>query len=118
MVFFLGDNMVPMIIAGFCIGTGDAMMSVGLPLVTRACYGDRRYGEIYSYMNMPIALLGGLGATFVALVASFTGGFQAAYGCGIVFEVIIAACRVVAVVTAKKFRDKWTAEGEPEKTRG
>ena len=69
-------------------------------------------------MNMPIALLGGLGATFVALVASFTGGFQAAYGCGIVFEAIIAACMIVAVVTAKKFRDKWTAEGEPEKSRG
>ena len=118
MVFLMGDNMVPMVIAGFCIGTGDAMMSVGLPLVTRACYGDRRYGEIYSYMNMPIALLGGLGATFVAMVANFTGGFQAAYGCGIVFEVIIAACMVIAVVTAKKFRDKWTAEGEPEKTRG
>ncbi len=118
MVAFMGDNMVPMIIAGFCIGTGDAMMSVGLPLVTRACYGDRRYGEIYSYMNMPIALLGGLGATFVALVASLTGGFQAAYGCGIVFEAIIAACMIVAVVTAKKFRDKWTAEGEPEKSRG
>ena len=118
MVAFMGNNMVPMIIAGFCIGTGDAMMSVGLPLVTRACYGDRRYGEIYSYMNMPIALLGGLGATFVALVASLTGGFQAAYGCGIVFEAIIAACMIVAVVTAKKFRDKWTAEGEPEKSRG
>ena len=118
MVAFMGNNMVPMIIAGFCIGTGDAMMSVGLPLITRACYGDRRYGEIYSYMNMPIALLGGLGATFVALVASFTGGFQAAYGCGIVFEAIIAACMIVAVVTAKKFRDKWTAEGEPEKSRG
>ena len=68
MVLFMGDNQVPMLIAGFCIGTGDAMMSVGLPLVTRACYGDRRYGEIYSYMNMPIAILGGIGATFVAMV--------------------------------------------------
>ena len=72
MVLFMGDNQVPMLIAGFCIGTGDAMMSVGLPLVTRACYGDRRYGEIYSYMNMPIAILGGIGATFVAMVAGMT----------------------------------------------
>ena len=103
--------------AGFCIGTGDAMMSVGLPLVTRACYGDRRYGEIYSYMNMPIAILGGIGATFVAMVAGMTGGFQTAYGCGIVFFVIIAACMVIACTTAKKFRDKWTVEGEPDKTR-
>ena len=117
MVLFMGDNQVPMLIAGFCIGTGDAMMSVGLPLVTRACYGDRRYGEIYSYMNMPIAILGGIGATFVAMVAGMTGGFQTAYGCGIVFFVIIAACMVIACTTAKKFRDKWTVEGEPDKTR-
>lgn len=117
MVMFMGDNQIPMLVAGFCIGTGDAMMSVGLPLVTRACYGDRRYGEIYSYMNMPIAVLGGIGATFVALVASITGGFQAAYGCGIVFMAIVALCMIVAVNTAKKFRDRWTVEGEPEKSR-
>ena len=117
MVMFMGDNQIPMLVAGFCIGTGDAMMSVGLPLVTRACYGDRRYGEIYSYMNMPIAVLGGIGATFVALVASMTGGFQAAYGCGIVFMAIVALCMIVAVNTAKKFRDRWTFEGEPDKSR-
>ncbi len=116
MVMFMGDNQIPMLVAGFCIGTGDAMMSVGLPLVTRACYGDRRYGEIYSYMNMPIAILGGLGATFVALVASMTGGFQTAYGCGIVFMIIVAVCMVIAVNTAKKFRDRWTFEGEPDKS--
>ena len=117
MVLFMGDNQIPMLVAGFCIGTGDAMMSVGLPLVTRACYGDRRYGEIYSYMNMPIAILGGLGATFVALVASMTGGFQTAYGCGIAFMAIVAVCMVIAVNTAKKFRNRWTFEGEPDKSR-
>lgn len=117
MVLFLGDNQVPMLIAGFCIGTSDAMMSVGLPLATRNCFGDRRYGEIYSYMNMPIALLGGIGATFVALVAGATGGFQAAYGCGIAFMVIIALGIFTACTTAKKFRDKWTLEGEPEESR-
>lgn len=117
MVLFLGDNQIPMLAAGFCIGSSDAMMSVGLPLVTRSCFGDRRYGEIYSYMNMPIAVLGGIGATFVALVASFTGGFQAAYGCGVAFMAIIATCMVIACVTSKKFRDKWTLEGEPEKSR-
>ncbi len=114
MVLFMGNNQVPMLIAGFCIGTADAMMSVGLPLVTRACFGDRCYSQIYSFMNMPIALLGGLGATFVALVASLTGGYQAAYGCGIAFDVVIAAGIIIACVTAKKFRDKWTAD-EPAK---
>ena len=114
MVLFLGDNQIPMLVAGFCIGTSDAMMSVGLPLATRDCFGDRRYGEIYSYMNMPIALLGGIGATFVALVASFTGGFQAAYGCRIAFMVIIALGIFIACTSAEKFRDKWTFEEEAE----
>ena len=112
MVLFMGDNQIPMLAAGFCIGTGDAMMSVGLPLVTRNCFGDRCYSQIYSYMNMPIALLGGLGATFVALVAKVAGGFQAAYGCGIVFMAIVATAMVIACTTAKKFRDKWTPEEE------
>ena len=30
---------------------------------------------------------------------------------------IIAACIFIACVTALKFRDKWTYEGEPEKSR-
>lgn len=111
MALFMGGNTVPMLIAGFCIGTADAMMSVGLPLVTRACYGDRCYGQIYSFMNMPIAILGGLGATFVALVASLTGGnFQLAYGLGIIFSAIIAIFIFIAVTSAKKYKDKWTEE--------
>lgn len=31
--------------------------------------------------------------------------------------VIVALCMIVAVNTAKKFRDRWTLEGEPEKSR-
>lgn len=110
MFVLLGGNTVPMLVAGFCIGTSDAMMSVGLPLATRHCFGDRRYGEIYSYMNMPIALLGGIGAPFISLVAGITGGFHAAYGCGVVFMVVIASCMFVACTTAKKFKEKWTVE--------
>ncbi len=117
MLMFMGDNQIPMLIAGFCIGTGDAMMSVGLPLVTRSCFGDRCYSKIYSYMNMPIAVLGGIGATFVATVANMGGGFTVAYGCGIAFFVVIAICIFIACTTAIKFKDKWTAEGEPEKAR-
>jgi MFS family permease len=117
MAFMLGGNQLPMLFAGFCIGTGDAMMSVGLPLVTRGCFGDRDYAKIYSYLNMGIAILGGIGATFVAFVAAQTGGFQAAYGCGIAFEVLIALATAIAVYTARKFHDRWTFEGEPEKLR-
>jgi len=117
MVTMLGDNQVIMLAAGFCIGTGDAMMSVGLPLVTRSAFGDRDYAKIYSYLNMGIAILGGLGATFVAFVARISGGFQMAYGLGIGFEVVIAACVIIAAINAKRFKDKWTAEGEPEKSR-
>lgn len=110
MIAFMGDNLVPMLIAGFCIGSADAMMSVGLPLITRHCFGDRRYGEIYSYMNMPIALLGGIGATFVAAVGAATGSFHLAYGLGIVFSAAIAIAVIIAAANAKKFRDKWTEE--------
>lgn len=115
--FMLGDNTVPMLIAGFCIGTSDASMSVGLPLVTRTCFGDRCYSTIYSYMNMAIAFLGGLGATFVAMVYNFAGSYQAAYACGAAFIVIQVVCFVIAVTTAKSYKDKWTLEGEPEKSR-
>ena len=99
-------------------GVADAQMSVGLPLLTRECFGDRCYGQIYSFMNMPIAILGGLGATFVAVVANVTGNFGNAYVCGIAFAVVISICVIIAVGTAKKFKDKWTLEGEPEATRG
>ncbi len=118
MAFMLGDNQIPMLVAGFCIGTADAMMSVGLPLVTRQCFGDRCYSTIYSYMNMAIAFLGGLGATFVALVYNFVGTYNAAYAFGIAFAVLEGLFIVIACTSAKRFKDKWTLEGEPEKARG
>jgi MFS family permease len=112
----LGVNQIPMLIAGFCIGTADAMMSVGLPLMTRQCFGTRDYAKIYSYINMPIAVLGGLGSVYVAFVGLNLGGFNIAYGLGIVFEVVIVAATIIAIASAKRFRDKWTVEGEPAKT--
>lgn len=117
MFTMLGGNTVPMLIAGFGIGSADAMMSVGLPIVTRTCFGDRCYAKIYSYLNMAIAILGGLGATYVAVVARLTGGFQTAYGTGILFHIVIIIATIIAVGTAAKFRDKWTYEGEPEASR-
>ena len=118
MFFFMGDNVIPMLIAGYCIGVSDAEVSVGMPIATRECFGDRCYGKIYSYVNMPVAILGGLGATFVALVNTATGSYQNAYACGVIVAIIVATGTTIACVTAKKFRDKWTAEGEPEATRG
>ena len=106
-----------MLIAGFGIGIADAEMTVGLPIMTQTCFGTRCYGQIYSYMNMPIAILGGIGATFVAVVANVTGSFTNAYVCGIAFAVVILVCVFLSVGTASKFRDKWTLEGEPEKSR-
>lgn len=116
MATMLGGAEAIMLIAGFCIGIGDAMMSVGLPLLTRQCFGIREYAKIYSYLNMGIAILGGLGATYVAVVAAF-GGYELAYGLGILFEVVIIAAVIISVGTAKKWRNKWTLEGEPEKSR-
>ena len=118
MFLFMGDNVIPMLIAGYCIGVSDAEISVGMPIATRHCFGDRCYGKIYSIINMPVAILGGLGATFVALVNTLTGSFQNAYACGIIFVVIVATGTTIACVTAKKFKDKWTLEGEPEAERG
>ena len=106
-----------MLVAGFGIGIADAEMSVGLPLMTRTAFGDRCYGQIYSWMNTPIAILGGLGATFVAVVANVTGSFTNAYVCGIAFAAVILICTFVAIGSAKKFQDKWTLEGEPEASR-
>jgi MFS family permease len=117
MLFMMGGNTPIMLIAGFCIGTGDAMMSVGLPLMTRAAYGDRQYAKIYSYLNMPIAILGGLGATYVAFVGENLGGFPIAYGLGIAFMVVVAACCIIAFNSSRKYLPMWTYEGDPEKNR-
>ncbi len=114
MLFFMSDNTVIMLIAGFCIGSADAMMSVGLPLMTRAAYGDRQYAKIYSYLNMPIAVLGGLGATFVAFVGNLA-SFPIAYGVGIASMVVVAACCVIAYNSTRKYLPLWTYEGDPEK---
>ena len=108
---------VAMLVAGFGIGIADAEMTVGLPIMTQTCFGTRCYGQIYAIMNMPIAILGGIGATFVAVVANVTGSFTNAYVCGIAFAVVILLCVFISVGTAKKFQDKWTLEGEPEKSR-
>jgi MFS family permease len=105
-----GGNMALMLAGGFGIGTSDALMSVGLPLVTRTVFGLKHYAKIYSYLNMGIAILGGLGATFVALVATGTGSYTIAYVVGIAGFIIVGLCLIGALKNAKSFRAKWEEE--------
>jgi MFS family permease len=101
-----GSNAI-LLVGGFGIGTADALMSVGLPLVTRTVFGLKHYAKIYSFINMGIAVLGGLGATYVSLVNTLTGSYTGAYITGIIGFVIVCACLIGALANAKSFRNKW-----------
>jgi uncharacterized membrane protein YuzA (DUF378 family) len=59
---------------------------------------------------MGIAVLGGLGATFVTLVATITGSYQMAYVIGIVGWILVGLCTIVALGQVKNLKAKWEEE--------
>ncbi|NTU88895.1 MAG: MFS transporter [Actinobacteria bacterium] len=101
-----GGNRGPMLFGGFCIGCADAMMSVGLPLVTRTVFGLKNYAKIYSYLNMGIAILGGFGAVIITGIAGAK-GWPTAYVIGVVAYAVVAVSLLYALLSAKKLKAKW-----------
>jgi len=102
-----GGTQAILLVGGFGIGTSDALMSVGLPLVTRTVFGLKHYAKIYSFLNMGIAVLGGLGAPFVTGVASLTGSFSMAYAIGVGGFIVVGLCLTGAIITSKSLKVKW-----------
>ncbi|MDR0500478.1 MAG: MFS transporter [Coriobacteriales bacterium] len=106
---FSGGTEAILLVGAFGIGTSDALMSVGLPLTTRTVFGLKHYAKIYSFLNMGIAVLGGLGAVMVTTLANniFVSNYQPGYLIGLGGFVIVGTCLVLALINAKSFRKKW-----------
>lgn len=106
-LIFCGGATGLMLAGGFFIGTTDAMMSVGLPLITRTVFGLKNYSKIYSYLNMGIAILGGFGAVVVAFIFESTGTFTVAYVIGVCAYVVVGLFLSYALLASKKLKKKW-----------
>jgi MFS family permease len=102
-----GGAQAILLVGAFGVGTADALMSVGLPLTTRTVFGLKHYAKIYSFLNMGIAILGGLGAVFVTTMFNIFKSYTPGYMVGVVGFIIVGACLIFAVINAKSFRSKW-----------
>lgn len=106
-----GGTTALLLAGGFGVGCADALMSVGLPLVTRTIFGLKDYAKIYSVINMAIAILGGLGAVAVTTLVNLTGGYTMTYIIAMVAYASIGIFLTIAILSAKKLRaNKWEEE--------
>jgi MFS family permease len=108
-LIFSGGIAFLLILGGFLVGTSDAMVSVGLPLITRSAFGLKHYSEIFSILNISVAAVGAWGATIATLIAAATGGYTMVFVVGIAAAVGIAACLAGAAALAPKLKAKWEA---------
>jgi MFS family permease len=97
-------NAIPAFIGAACFGVGPAFFSAGVPIVTRAIYGNKDYAKIYSYMMTAMALVGAFGLTVLSLLAGLLGGFSNLFLFSMGFTILILILIVVAFMSAKKIK--------------
>lgn len=108
LLVWLGVQSEIMLYAGACIyGFFFASAVVLCPIVVRQIFGTREYSEIYSRIQVFVNLAGAFGATIWALLGS-NFGYTSVFIVGLVLQVVVVACGIVAFGKQKSIQAEWT----------
>ena len=86
-----------LLVGAFLLGTHNALISVGFPVLTRQIFGNKDYAKIWSVIAMPFQLVSGFGTALVAYIYGGTGSYIASLYVGLIFVVIAGICAFVAL---------------------
>lgn len=75
------------ILFGFIVPT----TSMFLPLIVRGVFGNRNYGEIYSYVVLVTTVASSLGVTLIEVLRSLTGGYGKPFLMAVVLVLVTIA---------------------------
>lgn len=96
--FFLmlfATNAAIFIVAGFLLGTHNALMAVSFPLLTREVFGGKNFAQIWSYICVPFGAWSCFSASVVGWIFDGTGSYNGALWAG---ACIFTAVLVIIVI--------------------
>ena len=107
-LFFLSRDSKVLLVAGFCFGTHNAIVSVGFPLVTRSVFGNKDYTKIFANLMTVNGLVGGFAATIIAFIYQLLGSYISA----IVIAMVLVIVAFISIILACNYIGKlaWVNE--------
>lgn len=94
LLMLFGSNSVAMMMVGtFLYGFTLAMISVGMPLITKTIFGLKDFSKIYSYITMGTAIIGALGIPIIGFIYDSFREYSAAL-------VFVCICSVISIILA------------------
>lgn len=106
LLYFAGSNPLfnsfGAVLFGFIVPT----TSMFLPLIVRSVFGNRDYGEIYSYVVLVTTVASSLGVTLIEVIRSFTGGYSMPFLLAVVLVFITIGLIVLAFSGTKATENK------------
>lgn len=97
-----------LLVGAFMLGTHNAILSVGFPLLTRKIFGNKDFAKIWSYIAMPYTLVSGFGTSLVAYIYQGTGSYTASLYVGLGFVIVMGICALIALAYIGKV--KWDSQ--------
>ena len=101
-----------LLVGAFLLGTHNALVSVGSPLLVRSLYGNRDYAKIFSNLMTVNGLMGGFSGTIISFAYQMLGSYQAALMVAMVLVVVLGAMILAACSFIGKI--PWPNVDEPE----
>ncbi len=112
-VWLIFSDITMLYVGAFLLGTHNALLSVGFPVLARRLFGNKDYPKIWSYLAMPYTLVSGFGTALVGYIYQGTGSYTMSLYVGIGLVVIATICSFVALASLGKI--KWNGDEQEEK---
>lgn len=107
---FVAKTEVLMAVTAFFFGMNNAIVTICIPMIVRANFGEKNFDKILSYAMMGVGLGGAFGAPIIAMFYTSTGSYSGAFTVGAVVMVITLILVLVSCAAAKKTREAhWEA---------
>ena len=100
-----------LMVGAFLLGTHNALVSVGYPLLVRNLYGNKDYAKIFSNLMTVNGLMGGFSGTIISFAYQLLGSYHAALVGGMVLVtllgvMIVAACSFIGKIPWPEVTDE------------
>ena len=101
-----------LLFSAFIFGVQDSFLSLSLPLLTRAFFGDRYFSQLYAWASIGSGLLGSFGSPLIGLSYDVAGSYLPAFY--VACAVCVAGGMAVAFgrISAKHLKEKYWVEGD------
>lgn len=106
-IWYFFSSVPTLAIGAFLLGFSNAIVSVGLPVLTQEVFGLRDFPKFYAWTAVPAQFINGSAATWIGVIFLTFGSYKYSMFLGLGLTLLALICTILMIPSMKNLRARW-----------